>query len=179
MRAFLHNTYGIKVASSPMSRFLKNNKAIYLQIIAQAVECGDRNVKRSYTRQNPLLITDEMAEGLWEYVRQRPTAVSTDMRHFLENLYGVIVSKSTMCNFLRKQAVVYQKLLAEAAGKFGKETETDGDGLRCPFEGCLVRPRCRSNLQDHERTHTETAPFSCGLDGCSAAFTMRHSLSRY
>jgi hypothetical protein len=94
-----------------------------------------------------------MAEGLWEYIRQRPTAASTDMRLFLENLYGVTVSKGTMCNFLRKQAVVYQKLLAEAAEKFGKRTETDGDGLRCPFEGCQVRSKCRSSLQDHERNH--------------------------
>jgi hypothetical protein len=140
---------------------------------------GDRNVKRSRTRRKPLLITNEMAEGLWEYIRQRPTAASTDMRLFLESLYGVTVSKGTMCNFLRKQAVVYQKLLAEAAEKFANETETDGDGLRCPFEGCQVRPKCRSSLQDHERTHTEAAPFPCGHDGCSAAFTMRHSLSRH
>jgi len=103
MRAFLHNTYGIKVASSPMSRFLKTNKATYLQIMAQAVERGDRSVKRSRTRRKSLLITNEMAEGLWEYIRQRPTATSTDMRLFLKNLYGVTVSKGTMCNFLRNR----------------------------------------------------------------------------
>jgi transposase len=175
MRAFFQDTYGIKIASSPMSRFLKKNKATYRQITAQAVERGDRNMKR--TRRKPLLITDEMAESLWEYIRQRPTAISTDMRLFIKDLHGIMVSKGTMCNFLRKQGDVYQKLLAVAVEKSGKETETDDDGLRCPFEGCRVRPKCHSSLQDHERTHTGATPFLCGYDGCSAAFAMRRSLS--